>query len=187
MTLPNDVPARRSALLLIAACLLAVQLALLAVSMPLSKVLSGEHSYYIDNPFHVYQLENGHDLLKQGRLVGYDTALAGGRLAGVNENLSARGAVMLAAVLPSSLPAGLVYTLYVLICALCGPLAVAVLAGVLRWPARTAALASMLGLVFWWVGALRWYHSAGMVSFVFCCYMGLPYAAWVWQLCSAPL
>ncbi|KQV79082.1 hypothetical protein ASD15_20680 [Massilia sp. Root351] len=187
MTMPNDDAARRSALLLIAACLLAVQLALLAVSMPLSKVLSGEHSYYIDNPYHVYQLEGGRELLGQGRLTGYDTTLGGGHLGGANENLSARGAVMLAAVLPSSLPAGQVYTLYVLICALCGPLAVAVLAGLLRWPARTAALASMLGLVFWWVGALRWYHTAGMVSFVFCCYMGLPYAAWVWQLCGAPM
>ena len=187
MTMLTDVPARRATLLLIAACLLAAQVALLALSMPLSKVLSGEHSYHIDNPYHVYQLETGRALLAQGRLTGYDTVLGAGHLGGANENLSARGAVMLAAVLPASLPAGMVYSLYVLICALCGPLAVAVLAGLLRWPARTVALASALGLVFWWVGALRWYHSAGMVSFVFCCYMGLPYAAWVWQLCRAPM
>ncbi|WP_377702760.1 hypothetical protein [Pseudoduganella sp. UC29_71] len=187
MILQNDVPARRSALILIAACVLAAQLALLALSMPLSKVLSGEHSYYIDHPYHVYQLEMGRELLKQGRLTGYDTSLGAGHLGGANENLSARGAVMLAAVLPSSLPAGLVYTLYVLVCSLCGPLAVVLLAGLLRWPARIAALASMLGLVYWWVGALRWYHSAGMASFVFCCYAGVPYAAWVWQLCSAPM
>ena len=187
MMMSTDVPARHTTLLLIAACVLAAQLALLALSMPLSKVLSGEHSYHIDHPYHVYQLETGRALLAQGRLTGYDTSLGAGHLGGANENLSARGAVMLAAVLPASLPAGMVYSLYVLICALCGPLAVAVLAGLLRWPARTAALASALGLVFWWVGALRWYHSAGMVSFVFCCYMGLPYAAWVWQLCGAPM
>jgi hypothetical protein len=57
----------------------------------------------------------------------------------------------------------------VLVCSLCGPLAVVLLAGLLRGPARIAALASMLGLVYWWVGALRWYHSAGMASFEFCC------------------
>ncbi|KQW90156.1 hypothetical protein ASC94_20690 [Massilia sp. Root418] len=187
MTTDTDVPARRSALLLTAFCLLAGQLALLALSMPLSKAFSGEHSHYIDHPYHVYQVEVGKALLGQGQLVGYDPMMAGGHLGGVNENLSAKVPVLLAAALPAALAPGLVYTLYVLACALAAPLAVVLLAGLLRWPARHAALAAALGLAFWWVGALRWFHTAGMVSFVFCCYAALPYAAWVWQLCGAAM
>lgn len=187
MMMPTDVPARRATLLLIAACLLAAQLALLALSMPLSKALSGEHSHHIDHPYHVYQVTLGKALLGQGQLVGYDPVLAGGHLAGVNENMSAKIPVLLAAVLPAQLAPGLVYTLYLVACALAAPLAVVLLAGLLRWPARHAALAALLGLAFWWVGALRWFHTAGMASFVFCCYAGLPYAAWVWQLCGASM
>lgn len=187
MMMHSDVPARRRALLLIALCVLAAQLALLALSMPLSKVLSGEHSYHIDHPYHVYQLAVGKALLGQGQLVGYDPMLAGGHLGGANENLSAKVPVLLAAALPASLAPGLVYTVYVLACALAAPLAVVLLAGLLRWPWRHAALAAALGLAFWWIGALRWFHTAGMASFVLCCYAALPYAVWVWQLCGAKI
>ena len=176
--------ARPSFFLFILACAMAVQLALLALSMPLSKVLSAEHSYYIDNPYHVYQLELGRALLKQGQLLGYDPMLGAGHLGGANDNLSARGPVIMAAVLPDSMSSSVIYNLYVLLCALAFPLTLAALARLLRWPAAHTALAMALGVVAWWVGALHWFHTAGMVSFVAVCYFALPYTAWLWRLCG---
>lgn len=176
---------RQSVFFFILACALLVQLALLNRSMPLGKVLTPEHSYYIDNPYHVYQLELGRALWKQGQALGYDTMLGAGHLGGANDNLSARGPVLLAAVLPESLPSGMIYNLYVLLCALAFPLAIAAMARGMRWPAAHTALALALGLAVWWMGAMRWYHTAGMASFVLCCYLALPYTVWVWRLCSA--
>jgi hypothetical protein len=158
------------------------QLALLFFSMPLTKLLSGEHSYYIDNPYHVYQLELGKALLQQGQLLGFDPFLGAGHLGGMNDNVSARVPVFLAALLPASMPSGAVYSIYILVCSLLGPLSVVWMARLLKWPLLCAATASAIGLALWWIGALHWYHSAGMASFVCGCYLGLPYAVWTWKL-----
>lgn len=163
---------------------MAVQLALLALSMPLGKILSAQHSYYIDNPYHVYQLELGRSLLKDGQLLGYDPMLGAGHLGGANDNLSARGPVFMAAVLPDSMSSGMIYNLYVLLCALAFPLAIAGMARLLRWPVVHMAMAMALGVACWWVGATHWFHTAGMVGFVLGCYLALPYTGWIWRLCS---
>jgi hypothetical protein len=176
----------KAALAPILALTLLVQLALLAVSMPMSAVLSGAHSFYIDNPYHVYQLELGKELLKHGQLLGYDPFLGAGHLGGMNDNVSARVTVFLAAMLPGSMPSGAVYSLYILACALVAPLAVFWMARLRQWPPVHTAIACAAALALWWVGALHWYHTAGMASFVCGSYLGLPYAAWTWQLCNAP-
>jgi hypothetical protein len=165
---------------------LIIQAALLFIGTPISRLLSGWHSFYIDNPYHVYQLELGKALLQQGQLLGFDPFLGAGHLGGMNDNGSARVPVFLAALLPSSLPTGAVYSLYVLACALIAPLSPAAMARLLRWPPLHAAVASAIGLALWWVGALHWFHTAGMVSFVCGSYLGLPYAAWSWKVCNGP-
>ncbi len=174
----------RPTLTLIFSTTLLVQLALLLFSMPLSQVLSGAHSFYIDNPYHVYQLELGKALLHQGQLLGYDPFLGAGHLGGMNDNVSARVPVFLSALLPAGLPSGAVYSLYILACALVAPLAVVWTARMLHWPTLHTAIASALGLALWWIGALHWYHTAGMASFICGSYLGLPYAVWTWNLCS---
>lgn len=164
---------------------LVVQGALLFFSMPISQILSGLHSFHIDNPYHVYQLELGKALLAQGQLLGFDPFLGAGHLGGMNDNGSARVPIFLAALLPGSMPSGAVYSLYILACALVAPLAVGWMARLLHWPPLHTAIACALGLALWWVGALHWYHTAGMASFVCGSYLGLPYAAWSWKVCNA--
>lgn len=169
---------------LIVVATLLVQVSLLFICMPISEILSGAHSFYIDNPYHVYQLELGKVLLHQGQLIGYDPFLGAGHLGGMNDNVSARLPVFLSALLPEQMPSGAVYSLYILACAMAGPLAIAWMARLLGWPPMHAAIASAVGLALWWVGALHWYHTAGMASFICGSYLGLPYAAWSWKLCS---
>ena len=184
LTMTSNILPRKLTTLWILALTLLVQLALLCFSLPITQILSGAHSYYIDNPFHVYQIELGKSLLQHGHLLGYDPFLGAGHLGGMSDNGSARLPVFVAALLPA-VPTGVVYSLYVLVCALIGPLAVVWLGRLLRWPAWHSAMAAALGLALWWIGALHWFHTAGMVSYVCGSYLGLPYAAWVWQLCSA--
>ncbi|MDB5934857.1 MAG: hypothetical protein JWQ01_2201 [Massilia sp.] len=170
--------------MLVVAGIVIIQMVLLFFSMPLGELLSGAHSFYIDNPFHVYQLELGKALLQQGQLLGFDPFLGAGHLGGMNDNGSARVPVFLSALLPASMPTGAVYSLYIFACSLAGPLAVAWMARLLRWPPTHTIVACATGLAVWWIGALHWYHTAGMVSFVCGSYLGLPYAVWCWKLCS---
>jgi hypothetical protein len=175
----------KATLWLILLATLVVQFALLSSSMPIRDMLSGAHSFYIDNPYHVYQIELGRSLLKHGQLVGFDPFFAAGHLGGVDDNASARMPVLLSFLVPDAVSTGALYSLYIFACALIAPLAIVWMAVLLDWPRTHTAIAAAAGLAFWWIGALHWYHIAGMVSFVCASYLGLPYAAWTWKLCNA--
>jgi hypothetical protein len=174
----------RQHLWIIAASVLLIQLALLGFSFPLSELLSGKFPWHIDGPYHLYQIELGRALLKQGVLTGIDPYFGAGHLGGVTYNASARLPVLVAGLLPNSVSSAVLYSVYVLLSALIAPLAVVGMARVLRWPLLHTALAAMAGLAYWWIGALRWYHTAGMVSFVCASYLGALYGAWTWSICS---
>jgi hypothetical protein len=169
--------------IVIAATLL-LQLALIALNFPLSSLGTGEHSWYIDNPYHVYQIELGRALLQQGLLTGLDPFFGAGHLGGVTYNVSARLPVLASALLPAAISTSTLYVGYVLLCTLLAPAALPAMAWVLRWPRAHTGVVALAGLAFWWIGALRWYHTAGMSSFVCVSYLGPLYAAWIWRVCA---
>ena len=80
------------------------QLVLLRFSMPLTAVTSGGWFFNIDNPYHLYQLELGRALQAQWRWTGYDPFFAGGDVADLSSNVSARLALLVAGLLPASIP-----------------------------------------------------------------------------------
>lgn len=163
---------------------LMVQLALLWVSMPLDALFSGGWHFYIDNPYHIYQLDLGRALQSDGRWVGYDPFFGAGQLAGLSTNVSARLDLLFAGLLPKSLPTSSVYAIYVLVCSLVPPLSIWGLGRVLHWTGRHIFIALVIGLLLWWVGVFRWYHTAGMVSFVCASYLAPLYAVWTYSLCD---
>lgn len=169
---------------IIVATVLLIQVALLASSFPLSQVLSGNFAWHIDGPYHVYQLELGRSLLTKGELTGLDPFFGAGYLGGITYNVSARLPALAAGLLPVTISSGLVYSVYVLVCALIAPVAVVGMARVLRWPLIHTTFASLIGVAFWWIGAMRWYHTAGMVSFVCASYLSAMYGAWIWTVCN---
>ncbi len=169
---------------IIAVVVLLIQLVLLSFSFPLSAALSGKFPWHIDGPYHVYQLDLGRALLKQGALTGLDPFFGAGHLGGVTYNVSARLPVLVSALLPETLSSATLYSAYVLLSALLAPLAVIVLARQLRWPVIHTAIAAFIGLAFWWIGAMRWYHTAGMASFVCASYLSAAYGAWIWRICT---
>lgn len=180
---PSGVFSRRHTGVLVAAFLL--QLALLALAFPLPGWEQGQGLFYIDHPFHLYQVTLGRALLEHGSLVGYDPFFGGGNLGGVTINLSARLPVLISSVVPASVSTANLYLCYVFLCALLAPLSLASVGALLRWPVFQTGVAAVLGTLFWWIGALHWYHTAGMVSFVFACYTSITYAVLVFQIISA--
>jgi hypothetical protein len=164
---------------------LLVQLSLLAVTFPLPGWEQGQGLFHIDHPFHIYQVTLGRALLDHGNLVGYDPFFGGGNLGGVTFNASAKLPVLISLLVPDSVSTETLYLFYVFLCALIAPLAIASVGMILRWPAIQTAVAALIGILFWWIGAFRWYHTAGMVSFVCACYTSIVYSVWAYQLIRA--
>lgn len=184
-SLPDTDVSQRTKYVGLLAVALAVQLALLWISMPLGDLFSGNWFFHIDNPFHIYQLELGRALQAEGRLMGYDPFFGAGHLAGLSSNVSARFTLVIAALLPASVPVATVYAIYVLACSLVAPLSLWGLGQLLSWSYWHRVSAIAIGLLLWWVGVFHWYHTAGMVSFVCACYVAPVYAVWVYALCDS--
>ncbi|MCX7113466.1 MAG: hypothetical protein NTX45_25870 [Proteobacteria bacterium] len=117
-------------------------------------------------------------------MIGFDPFFGAGYLGGLPFNPSAKLPVLISRIIPDAVPTEVFYSFYVFTCALIAPTAIVGMAFVLRWPYLHSALAALAGIFFWWIGALHWYHTAGMVSYVCACYLAIAYAAWVWSLCA---
>ena len=168
-----------STAVLVAAFLL--QLALLALTFPLPGWEQGHGLFHIDHPFHLYQVTLGRALLEHGALVGYDPFFGGGNLGGVTFNVSAKLPVLASLLVSDSVSSETLYLSYAFLCALIAPLSVASVGVLLRWPVMQTLVLALLGTLFWWIGAFRWYHTAGMASFVCACYTSIVYSVWVFR------
>lgn len=160
-----------------ALAVLVVQALLVSWTFPLSAVLSAEPLMTIDAAYHWYQMAVAGDLAVSGRLAGYDPTFAAGHVGGVILNASAKVPALLSVLLKEQLSAAQVYKLYVFLAALLGPLCVPWACRILRLEMCATIIATLLGFLLWWVSAFRWYHTAGMVGFVFASYLSLPFAA----------
>ena len=156
---------------------LAIQFMLAAWTFPLNDVLSTKPLLTIDAAYHWYQMNVAMDLAVQGHLTGYDPMFAAGHIGGVVMNPSGKVPALLAVLLREVLTVEQSYKLFVFGASLFGPLCVPWACRIWRLGLNTSLLASALGLLLWWVSAFRWYHTAGMVSFVCASYVALPFAA----------
>ncbi|HRD49856.1 MAG TPA: hypothetical protein PL166_09690 [Candidatus Contendobacter sp.] len=160
---------------------LTAQFILMAVSFPISDLLTEKPLLYIDNAMHWYQVRLAVDLAASGVAAGYDPFFAAGYLGGVTYNISARLPALIAVIIGPSVDVALLWKLYVFGLSLLAPLCPPLAARVLRAsPVCTAAVA-LLGLLLWWTCYFQWFYTAGMVSFVAACYFSMLYAAWMWQ------
>jgi hypothetical protein len=154
-----------------------VQSVLVSLTFPIGQLLTAAPLFYIDSPFHWYQMEVAKGLAAQGHLVGYDPYFGAGYLGGINVNASAKLPAALAVLFSPWLSSVVVYKLYVFAAAVLAPAAMPLAMHWLRLSRRAALAATAFALLVWWLSATRWYHTAGMVSFVFCSYLALPFAA----------
>ena len=180
-------PRLRSWGLLIGLLICATHVFLLCLTFPLAQVFSDVPLLYIDSPFHLYQVSVAKELWSGHHLVGYDPWFAAGQIGGVNYNASAKFPALLAALFPTVLSPVVAYKFYVFISALLAPAFVLLAMRLLRADAVATVVATLLGLLLWWISAFHWYHTAGMVSFVAASYAALPYIALTWRSITEPL
>jgi hypothetical protein len=162
--------------------LLALQVTLVSWTFPIQELFTDTPLFHIDGVYHWYQLHVAHELASQGRLTGYDPYFAAGHVGGTTLNASAKLPSLLAVALGGVANETIAYKIYVFIAASIAPALIALTGAVLRLPRRAVWIAGVLGLVLWWASGIRWYHTAGMVSFVLAGYLAAPYSALIRQI-----
>jgi hypothetical protein len=156
---------------------LVVQFALVSWTFPLSQLTTSTPLFYIDSPFHWYEMQSATAFAALGRLAGYDPYFGAGYIGNVGFNASAKIPALLSILLSRWLGDFVIYKLYVFCCAIVAPVFVPITAKLLDLRRVAGAAATVLGLLLWWLSELRWFHTAGLVSYVFTSYLALLYGA----------
>ncbi|MEL7449496.1 MAG: hypothetical protein AAFN78_09820, partial [Pseudomonadota bacterium] len=81
----------------------------------------------------------------------------------------------------SVLTATQVWKLYVFLASCLAALSVPLALSVMQRSRRAIAVAGLFALLLWWISIFRWYHTAGMVSYVLAAYLTVPFAALVYR------
>ena len=165
---------------------LAVQFALQSWFFPIGELLTSTPLYYIDSPFHQYQMEVARQLCHQHALVGYDPFFAAGHLGGVTFNASAKVPALAACIVDDPDAVAALYKIFSFAMAVLAPAAFAAAAVWLQLPRLATAFAAGFGLLLWWTGPMRWYHTAGLVSYVAVAYGVVAFAAAYSCVCRRP-
>ena len=175
----------KATLVMIAVTLL-LQFALQAAFFPLPALFDATSLGYIDAPFHQYQMELARQLCAEGQAVGYDPFFAAGHLGGVTFNASAKLPALLACMIGSPESVSTIYKHFSFWSGVLAPALPVLACSLLRLPASVAALAAILAVLTWWTGAMRWYHTAGMVAYVLTAYACIPFAVAAAATCGRP-
>ena len=156
----------------------ALQFFFVAHTFPWSELFGSASLLHIDNPFHEYNVAMGAAVSS----IGYDPFFAAGRTTGFAINHSDRLPAFLASILPSSVTAAEIWKLYTFVVSIIASICLPLTLIILRFERNAIIVGSILGLLLWWTGMFRWFHTAGMVSFVFIAFASLPFTAMVVRL-----
>lgn len=171
--------------LIIGATLL-IQFILASISFPLSELLTDKPLFNIDSPYHWYRMILAASMTATSQGTVFDPYFGAGYLAGPAMDLSGHLPAFLAAHLNGWWDELVIYKIYVFVAALLGPGFLALGAIALRLHPRVIVIASAFGLILWWASVFRWYHTAGMVSFVAASYLSILFIALMIRLLSQP-
>ncbi len=158
---------------------LVLQFFLVSATFPLSALWSDTPLFYIDNAAHWYRITFAHNISSAGLLTGYDPYFNAGTMAGIVANPAAKVPAMMAVMMGSWLNEIQVWKLYVFLGALVAGLCIPIAMVQLRMSMTAVISGGVFALLLWWVSMFRWYHTAGMSSFVLAAYLALPYVGWV--------
>lgn len=182
---PANPRAWRSCLLAVLASLLA-QFALLSAFFPLTALSGDKPILRVDSPFHQWHMEAARQLCLEGRASGFDPQVAAGTAVGLVPNASAKSQALLACLSGRDGSVAALYKQVDFAFGLIGPACIVVAAWLFGLPAGAVWATAALAVAGWWIGGVRWYQSAGMVSYVASSYLTVPFVVWVARLVSRP-
>ena len=135
-----------------------------ASNLPFSEIGTDRPLFYIDGPYHWYQMELAKAFASAGNIVGYDPFFSAGHPEGIIYNWSAKLPALLAILFSPWIGTVSLYKAYVFASAALAPAAIPVAAALLRFPSRTFFGTALLGILMWWASYFHWYFTAGMVA-----------------------
>ncbi|RTL18824.1 MAG: hypothetical protein EKK52_13770 [Burkholderiales bacterium] len=165
---------------------LLVQGVLQAIFFAGTSVLDATPLVHIDAPYHAYQMEVARQLCSEREIQGWDPFFGGGQPAGVVGNASAKVQGLFACLDGQPSAIWPTYKASSFVFGLLGPATLVVACMLIGLSVRATVLASVLGVLMWWTGGLRWYHTAGLVSYVAMAYALIPFVIAVKRLVAAP-
>ena len=171
---------------LVTLCAALLQLFLQAQVFPLSALNDDQQLLHIDSAFHQYQMEVARQLCAEGQVSGFDPLFAAGQVAGLVSNASAKLQAVFACVAGTAAAVGPVYKHISFWQGVAAPALAASAAALFGLGPMATAVAALLAMLGWWTGGVRWYHTAGMVSYVISAYLTLPFVVAFWRCSLKP-
>ncbi len=165
---------------------LLLQFFLQAWVFPLSLLSDGTPLLHIDSAFHQYQMQVARQLCAEGRNLGYEPSFAAGQLGGLAFNGSAKLQALLACAYEGGDAVAVAYKQLSFWQGVIAPGCLVLAALLLNLPTRAVLFSAVLALLLWWTGAMRWYHTAGMVSYVMAAFVGVPFCLALMRVCKQP-
>ena len=163
-----------------------LQLLLQAWVFPLSRLFDATPLLHIDSAFHQYQMQVARQLCAESSSLGYDPFFGAGQLGGTAFNGSAKLQALLACALQGSDAVVVAYKQISFWQGVFAPACLVLAAVLLKLPRSVFLFTALLALLLWWTGPMRWYHTAGMVSYVMAAFVGIPFCVALLQVCQRP-
>ena len=165
---------------------LLVQLALQSWFFPISELLTAKPLIHIDAAFHQYQMVLAQALCHQHLLVGYDPYFAAGYQGGVTFNASAKVPALLACAFGTPAAVVPIYKVFSFTMGVLAPAGLVLAARLLDLSRAVGWVIAAMAVLLWWTGPIRWYHTAGLVSWVASAFLAVPYAVAAVRCCLRP-
>src|SRR5262245_31002421 len=157
---------------------LALQFCCVSWTFPLTELWTPKIQSHIDGAYHVYELIAAVNTAKTGSVIGFDPFFNAGAICGfLTSGSSARSSAVIAVLLHLFVDAAIVYKLTTFFAAIIGPLFIPLAARRLELSRYQTIFATAFGFILWWTSMFRWFHTAGMASFVMSSYGAVWYLA----------
>jgi hypothetical protein len=175
---------RRQAILLIGMTLL-VQFVLQSYFFPITELLTAKRLAHIDSVFHQYMMQTTIAYCGEGRITGYDPYFNAGYVSGTTSELSTKVQTLAACAVGRVDAVAPLYKVFSFAFGVAGPALLVLGAALLGLETVVLAIVALLSLLAWWTGPVRWFHTAGMASYVAAAFLAIPTAALVARACAS--
>ena len=174
-----------------------LQFILQAYFFPLDELLTTKRLAHIDSVYHQYMMEATAAYCGEGRLTGYDPYFGAGYVSGTTFDLSTKLQTLAACAIGRADAVAPLYKVFSFAFGVLGPGLLVVAAVLMGFELGAVAVVALLSLLAWWTGPVRWFHTAGMASYIAAAYLAVPFGAiaaracvsakWRWVAASAAL
>jgi hypothetical protein len=164
---------------------LLLQFVLQAYFFPLDELLTAKRLVHIDSVYHQYEMEATAAYCGEGRLTGYDPYFGAGSVSGTTPELSTKLQALAACAMGRADAVAPLYKVFSFFLGVLGPALLVVAAALMGLEASAVAIVALLSLLTWWTGPVRWFHTAGMTSYIAAALLAVPFGAAVVKACTS--